>query len=165
MKAKTYRKLVKKAQASAPETETATLAAPVSVEAAPETPVAVEEPQGLLSQVIAGVRADLPTLQAVAVVDAASGIALAAYSGTYSLHLETAAAYSSEVVKQKQKALAALKLTHEKIEDILMTLSSQLHLIKLTADGSKFVYLVVSVRDTNLAVARDVLRNSVEALA
>jgi len=102
----------------------------------------------------------LPSLMAVAVVDIASGMALASHSNVPSLNPETAAAYNTEVVKQKMKAMSALKLTNEKIEDILMTLSSQMHLIKLTDDGKKFIYLVASTRDTNLAIARDVVRQS-----
>ena len=58
----------------------------------------------------------------------------------------------------------ALKLTSETIEDILITLSTQLHLIKLNSTGTKFVYLVVNARDTNLAIAREVLRANVEAV-
>ncbi|OUJ75937.1 hypothetical protein [Hymenobacter crusticola] len=106
----------------------------------------------------------LPGLMAVAVVDAQSGMALASHSNSPSLNPETAAAYNTEVVKQKQKAMAALKLTDEKIEDILMTLSHQLHLIKLSEDGKKFIYLVVNSRDTNLAIAREVLREGAALL-
>ena len=106
----------------------------------------------------------LPTLMAVAVVDIQSGMALASHSNVASLNPETAAAYNTEVVKQKLKAMNALKLTNEKIEDILMTLSNQMHLIKLTDDGKKFIYLVASSRDTNLAIARDVVRQAAELL-
>jgi predicted regulator of Ras-like GTPase activity (Roadblock/LC7/MglB family) len=102
----------------------------------------------------------LPSLIAVAVVDSRSGMALASHSNLTSLNPETAAAYNTEVVKQKQKAMNALKLHGAKIEDILITLSSQLHLIKLTDDGKKFIYLVVSSRDTNLASARELLCQS-----
>lgn len=102
----------------------------------------------------------LPTLIAVAVVDSRSGMALASHSNLTSLNPETAAAYNTEVVKQKQKAMSTLKLHDAKIEDILITLSSQLHLIKLTDDGKKFIYLVVSSRDTNLAIARELLCQS-----
>jgi hypothetical protein len=66
------------------------------------------------------------------------------------------------VVKQKQKAMAALKLGGETIEDILITLTNQLHLLKLNASGTKFIYLVVNMRDTNLAIAREVLRTNAE---
>ena len=106
----------------------------------------------------------LPTLMAVAVVDIQSGMALASHSNVARINPETAAAYNTEVVKQKLKAMNALKLTNEKIEDILMTLSNQMHLIKLTDDGKKFIYLVASSRDTNLAIARDVVRQAAELL-
>ena len=106
----------------------------------------------------------LPTLMAVAVVDIQSGMALASHSNVASLNPETAAAYNTEVVKQKLKAMSALKLQDEKIEDILMTLTNQMHLIKLSDDGKKFIYLVASSRDTNLAIARDVMRQSAQLL-
>jgi predicted regulator of Ras-like GTPase activity (Roadblock/LC7/MglB family) len=113
-------------------------------------------------KVIQDVLNDLPGLLAVAVVDINSGMALASHSNSPSLNPETAAAYNTEVVKQKQKAMSALKLTGENIEDILITLSNQLHLIKLA--GTKFIYLAVNSRETNLAIAREVLRNSAEQL-
>ena len=115
-------------------------------------------------QTVEAIINDLPGLVAVAVVDVTSGMALASHSNVASLNPETAAAYNTEVVKQKQKAMAALKLQDEKIEDILMTLSNQMHLIKLSADGKKFIYLVASSRDTNLAIARDVMRQGAELL-
>jgi hypothetical protein len=113
---------------------------------------------------VEGIITDLPGLMAVAVVDVSSGMALASHSNTPSINPETAAAYNTEVVKQKQKAMAALKLQGETIEDILITLSSQLHLLKLNPAGTKFIYLVVSSRDTNLAIAREVLRSHVASI-
>lgn len=107
---------------------------------------------------------DLPGLMAVAVVDATSGMSLASHSNSPSINPDTAAAYNTEVVKQKQKAMSALKLQGEVIEDILITLSSQIHLLKLTDAGTKFIYLVVSSRDTNLAIAREVLRSHIAIL-
>jgi hypothetical protein len=106
----------------------------------------------------------LPNLMAVAVVDATSGMALASHSNSPTLNPETAAAYNTEVIKQKQKAMAALKLQGERIDDILITLSNQIHLINLSEDGKKFIYLVVNSRETNLAIARDVCRQEAELL-
>ncbi|UOQ98921.1 hypothetical protein MUN81_05375 [Hymenobacter sp. 5317J-9] len=106
-----------------------------------------------------GIITDLPSLVAVAVVDITSGMALASHSNSPALNPETAAAYNTEVVKQKQKAMSALKLAGEKIEDILITLTNQFHLIKLNSAGNKFIYLVVNSRETNLAIAREVLRS------
>ncbi|WP_046243609.1 hypothetical protein [Hymenobacter terrenus] len=115
-------------------------------------------------KVVQDILNDLPGLMAVAVVDATSGMSLASHSNTPAINPDTAAAYNTEVVKQKQKAMAALKLQGEIIEDILITLTTQIHLIKLANNGTKFIYLVVSSRDTNLAIARDVLRANADQL-
>lgn len=114
----------------------------------------VNNPAG---KVVEGILQDLPGLMAVAVVDTNSGMSLASHSNTPSINPDTAAAYNTEVVKQKQKAMSALKLAGETIEDILITLTNQIHLLKLT-ENNKFIYLVVNSRDTNLAIAREVLR-------
>jgi hypothetical protein len=113
---------------------------------------------------VQGIIADLPSLMAVAVVDVTSGMSLASHTNTPSINPDTAAAYNTEVVKQKQKAMSALKLTGEKIEDILISLTNQFHLLKLSDNGTKFIYLVVNPRDTNLAIAREVLRNHVDEI-
>ena len=115
-------------------------------------------------KVVEAIINDLPSLVAVAIVDVNSGMALASHSNSPTLNPETAAAYNTEVVKQKQKAMSALKLTGEKLEDILITLSNQLHLIRLNSEGNKFMYLVVNSRETNLAIAREVLRGHADDL-
>lgn len=115
-------------------------------------------------KVVQGVMSDLPGLVAVAVVDVTSGMSLASHSNSPALNPDTAAAYNTEVVKQKQKAISALKLANEKIDDILITLSNQLHLLKLTDNGTKFIYLAVNSRETNLAIAREVLRSHIALL-
>lgn len=122
----------------------------------------VNNPAGKVVQEILN---DLPGLMAVAVVDVTSGMSLASHTNVPSINPDTAAAYNTEVVKQKQKAMTALKLQGESIEDILITLSNQIHLLKLTEAGNKFIYLVVNSRDTNLAIAREVLRSHVAGLS
>jgi predicted regulator of Ras-like GTPase activity (Roadblock/LC7/MglB family) len=114
-------------------------------------------------QAVQNILNDLPGALAVAIVDISSGMTLASHTNS-SINPETAAAYNTEVVKQKQKAMQALKLQGENIEDILITLTNQLHLIKLVDDSKKFIYLVVNSRDTNLAIAREVLRSQNELL-
>jgi len=114
-------------------------------------------------QAVQNILNDLPGLMAIAVVDISSGMSLASHSNS-NINPDTAAAYNTEVVKQKQKAMAALKLQGETMDDILITLTNQLHLIKLVGEGKKFIYLVVNSRETNLAIAREVLRAQVELL-
>lgn len=112
-------------------------------------------------QAIQNILNDLPSLLAVAVVDISSGMSLASHSNS-AINPDTAAAYNTEVVKQKQKAMQALKLQDEALNDILITLKNQLHLLKLVNEGKKFIYLVVNPRDTNLAIAREVMNSQVE---
>ncbi len=114
-------------------------------------------------QAVQNIINDLPGLLAVAVVDISSGMSLASHSNS-SINPDTAAAYNTEVVKQKQKAIQALKLQGETIDDVLITLNNQLHLLKIVNEGKKFIYLVVNSRDTNLAIAREVVRAQADLL-
>ncbi len=87
-----------------------------------------------------------------ALVDWKSGMALGT-AGT-SLNLDVAAAGNTEVVRAKQKVMTALGLK-DNIEDVLITLGSQYHLIRLL--GSRpglFLYLALQRDKANLALAR-----------
>ncbi|MGI4760886.1 MAG: hypothetical protein ACRYF0_09280 [Janthinobacterium lividum] len=120
-------------------------------------------PNTVAGQAVQNILNDLPGLLAVAVVDISSGMSLASHTNS-AINPDTAAAYNTEVVKQKQKAINSLKLQGEAIDDILITLTNQLHLLKLVNEGKKFIYLVVNPRDTNLAIAREVVRAQVDLL-
>jgi hypothetical protein len=100
----------------------------------------------------------MPSLIAVAIVDINTGMSLASHSNNSAINPDSAAAYNAEVVKQKQKAMAALKLSGESLDDILITMSSQIHLLKIIGNSGKFIYLAANSRDTNLAIARELLR-------
>ncbi len=90
-----------------------------------------------------------------AIVDHASGMALA-QGGNPSFDLGIAAAGNSNVVRAKLATMRDLGVTDE-IDDILITLSSQYHLINVLhtqeAQGL-FIYLVLSKTGANLALAR-----------
>lgn len=108
---------------------------------------------------IARIKEELPELLAASVIDLTSGRAIASYSSKQSgLRPDKAAPFNTEVIRQKQRALRALDLPNEQIEDILITLREQLHLMRVSADGRTLLYLAVSMEDTNLALTRDVLR-------
>jgi predicted regulator of Ras-like GTPase activity (Roadblock/LC7/MglB family) len=108
-------------------------------------------------QTVKDIMSELPTLLAVAVVETETGMPLASHANIADFDIETAAAYNTEVVKAKLKAISALKL-EQKVQDILLTLTDQLHLLKLSPTGDKFIYLAVNARDTNLAQARQILK-------
>ncbi|MDP9044343.1 MAG: hypothetical protein M3O01_05995 [Pseudomonadota bacterium] len=87
-----------------------------------------------------------------AVVDSASGMMLG--SAGSGLDLEIAAAGNTEVVRAKMKTMNQLGIK-DAIDDILITLGRQYHIIRPVArKEGVFVYLVLDKSKSNLALAR-----------
>lgn len=88
------------------------------------------------------------------IVDSESAMSLGSDGGNSTLNLDVAAAGNAEVVKAKRKAIRALNLKDE-IEDILITLGKQYHLIRpMRARSGVFIYLALDRARANLAMAR-----------
>ena len=87
-----------------------------------------------------------------AVVDSNSGMQLANIGS--GLDLDLASAGNTEVVRAKLKTMKSLGL-NDHIEDILITLGKQYHIIRpVESKPGLFVYLVLDKSRANLALAR-----------
>ena len=88
------------------------------------------------------------------VVDSSSGMMLGSIGGGAHFNVEVAAAGNTEVVRAKRKTMRSLNL-NDTIEDILITLNRQYHIIRLCeSNDALFVYVVLDRNRANLAMAR-----------
>lgn len=111
------------------------------------------------------------SISAALEIDGAMGVALGDWNTGFSLgqvtkdsssfpesKLETAIALNAEVIKAKNKARQGLEISEE-IEDILVTLENQYHLLRTSSTvPGIFFYMVMSREKANLGLARIKLR-------
>jgi predicted regulator of Ras-like GTPase activity (Roadblock/LC7/MglB family) len=97
-------------------------------------------------------------------VDSETGLMMAS-EGSGSFDLEGAAAANTEVVKAKLNAMKLLGLK-DHIEDILITLGKQYHLIRpMEKSPSVFIYVALDRKAANLGMARVQVKNVEQALS
>ena len=115
-----------------------------------------------LKEMMAGIEGAL----GAAVVDYTSGMALGTLGGSKELDLTVAAAGNTDVIRAKVRTMEQLGLKGL-IEDILITLDRQYHVIRLVKGRSGnglFLYLVLDKANSNLAMARHQLKRVEEAI-
>jgi hypothetical protein len=99
-----------------------------------------------------------------AIVDWESGLTLGTIGGGPTFDVELAASGNTSVVKAKMTVMRALGIKGD-IEDILITLGDQYHLIRpLTSNTSLFVYVAIDKTRGNLGLARHKVRQIESAL-
>ena len=116
-----------------------------------------------LSEVLEKIQTDSNGFIAASLVDLDSGMTLAVKAARSDFDLTAASAYNSELVKQKLKIMKTLGLNGT-IEDMLITLSDQIHLVKLIGSNT-FLYLAVDRKQSNIAIVRNAVNKHVTGLS
>ncbi|MGW2252484.1 hypothetical protein ACWCXH_20125 [Kitasatospora sp. NPDC001660] len=97
----------------------------------------------------------------VALVDYGSGMALGSLGDGGELDLNVAAAGNTDVVRAKMRAMEMLNLHDNEIEDILISLTNQYHMVRpITTPSGRglFLFLALNRSRSNLAMARHRLK-------
>lgn len=115
-----------------------------------------------LNEVLEKISVDTNGFIAASIVDLDSGMTLAIKASRTDFDLTAASAYNSELVKQKLKIMRTLGLSGT-IEDMLITLSDQIHLVKLIGPNT-FLYLAVDKKQSNIALVRSAVNRHANAL-
>lgn len=101
--------------------------------------------------------AELDGAIGAALVDSESGMTLASVGGDVGFDIEMAAASTTNIVQAQFKALSVLHL-HDDIEDILVCLGKQYHIIRpLRRSPTIFYFVALDRTKTNLALSRRLL--------
>ena len=98
-------------------------------------------------------------------VDSETGLMMASEGGSGQIDLDAAAAGNTEVVKAKRNAMKLLGLK-DSIEDILITLGKQYHLIRpMEKTPTVFLYVALDRKTANLGMARVQVKGVEQTLA
>jgi len=115
-----------------------------------------------LTETLEKISQDTNGFIAASLVDLDSGMTLAIKASRTEFDLTAASAYNSELVKQKLKIMRTLGLSGT-IEDMLITLTDQIHLVKLVGPNT-FLYLAVDRKQSNIALVRTAVNRHANAL-
>ena len=102
------------------------------------------------------VKKNIPGYVAVAVTEIKSGISYYSDSSVSSFDPELASAFNLEVVKAKLNAISALGL-EQNIDNIMITLTNQIHIIDISENNEYFIYLAVDSTKANLGMTKALL--------
>ncbi|MFC5048594.1 hypothetical protein ACFSTE_08920 [Aquimarina hainanensis] len=103
------------------------------------------------------ISSNVPGFIAVSVTEVETGVSYVSLSNKDDFDPEIASAYNLEVVKAKKSAIKALGLDSN-IQDIMITLTDQIHIIDLSEKGDYFIYLAVDSTKANLGMTRALLK-------
>ncbi|MFK7049091.1 hypothetical protein [Flavobacterium columnare] len=98
----------------------------------------------------------IPGFLRVAISEVNSGICLYAKSSIPGFDAELASSFNLQVVKAKLNAIEAFHL-NQSIEDILITLTEEVHILDISKDNTYFIYLAIDSSQANLGMTKALL--------
>ena len=107
---------------------------------------------------------NVPGFIAVAVAEIKSGISYYTETVVPSFDPELASAFNLEVVKAKLNAINALGLS-DSIDDIMINLKTQIHIIDISENNEYFIYLAVDSTKANLGMTKALLNKYKKEIA
>ncbi|MBZ4035534.1 hypothetical protein K6T82_12205 [Flavobacterium sp. 17A] len=118
-----------------------------------------------LTQFGEDLKKNVPGFIAVSVAEIASGMSYYSQSVVADFDPELASAYNLEVVKAKMNAIKALNLQGQVVDNIMITLSTQMHIIDVSDNQQYFIYLAVDSTKANLGMTKSILNKYKKEIA
>lgn len=110
------------------------------------------------TQLLEGLLQELPELLLATVVDLDSGRLLAAYTKQAQSDPYKVTAHTVATARHLARVSAQPGLATQQLQDLVLVLDNQLYVLRLTPNRQWGCLLLVYTHDTNLALAREVLR-------
>ncbi|MBW1653884.1 MULTISPECIES: hypothetical protein [Flavobacterium] len=118
-----------------------------------------------LTQFGEDLKKNVPGFIAVSVAEIASGMSYYSQSVVADFDPELASAYNLEVVKAKMNAIKALNLQGQVVDNVMITLTSQIHIIDVSDNQQYFIYLAVDSTKANLGMTKSILNKYKKEIA
>lgn len=101
---------------------------------------------------------EISGLKAISAVEIESGLSHGSLIVDEKFDLDAASAYNAEVIKAKIKAKNAMGMQKEKIDLMIIELTSQIHLIQPTNDEKYIIYMAAD-KSSNVGIVRKVMKS------
>ncbi|WP_035652237.1 hypothetical protein [Flavobacterium sp. ASV13] len=108
---------------------------------------------------------NVPGFIAVSIAEIQTGMSYFSLSVVPEFDPELASAFNLEVVKAKMNAVSALGLKNQVVSDIMITLTSQIHIIDVSENNLYMIYLAVDSTKANLGMTKAILNKYKKEIA
>ncbi|TDO97030.1 hypothetical protein [Flavobacterium sp. 245] len=108
---------------------------------------------------------NVPGFIAVSIAEIQTGMSYFSLSVIADFDPELASAFNLEVVKAKMNAVSALGLKNQVVSDIMINLTSQIHIIDISENNLYMIYLAVDSTKANLGMTKAILNKYKKEIA